>query len=208
MKLIKLLTAFVSLVFVLSAQASQAVVLDFESLASSGTSFVNVADGYEEDGFKFLSLQMPGNFDAFGVWQTGSQVYPGSTALFNQYQDAVTQLAKIGGGAFDATSINLACLNLSPLPNTVTFVGTRADNSTVTNVITMGNPSVMTTYAFSGMSNIVKLEWAQTPPFNQFDNIVINPVPEPATLYVLGLGAVALLKRRRSREHFGLKNVH
>lgn len=198
MKTFKPLAAILSFVFVVAAQAARAEILDFESLASSGTGLVNVADGYQEDGFKFLSVQMPGNFDAFGVWQTGSQVYPGSTALFNQYQDAVTQLSLVSGGAFDAASINLACMNLSPLPNTVTFVGTRADNSTVTNVITMGNPSVMTTYAFTGMSNIVKLEWAQTPPYNQFDNIIVNPVPEPATLCVLGIGAIALLKRRRN----------
>jgi PEP-CTERM motif len=198
MKISKLASASLSLVFLLAAQASQAVVLDFESLATGGTSFNNVADGYTEDGFKFLNLTIPNAADSFGVWQTGSGAHPGSTALFNQWQDAITQLTQVGGGAFDVSSIQLASLNLSPLPNTVTFTGTRADNSTVTQAITMGNPSVLTTYNFAGMNNMVKLEWSQVFPFHQFDNINLTPVPEPASIAVLGLGALALIRRRRT----------
>ncbi len=198
MKLSKSMTTLLSVVFVLSAQASQAILLDFNTLTASGSSLVNVADGYTEDGFKFLNLTIPNAADSFGVWQTGSSAFAGSAALFNQWQDAVTQLTQINGGAFDVASIQLASLNLSPLPNTVTFKGTRADNSTVTQAITMVNPSVLTTYAFSSMNNLVKLEWAQSIPFHQFDNISVNPVPEPATVAVLGLGALALVRRRRT----------
>ena len=192
------MTTLLSVVFVLSAQASQAILLDFNTLTASGSSLVNVADGYTEDGFKFLNLTIPNAADSFGVWQTGSTAFAGSAALFNQWQDAVTQLTQINGGAFDVASIQLASLNLSPLPNTVTFKGTRADNSTVTQAITMVNPSVLTTYAFSGMNNLIKLEWGQSIPFHQFDNISVNPVPEPATLAVLSLGALALVRRRRA----------
>jgi len=198
MKLSKSMTTLLSVVFVLSAQASQAILLDFNTLTANGTSLVNVADGYTEDGFKFLNLTIPNAADSFGVWQTGSTAYAGSTALFNQWQDAVTQLTQINSGAFDVASIQLASLNLSPLPNTVTFKGTRADNSTVTQAITMVNPSVLTTYAFSGMNNLIKLEWGQSIPFHQFDNISVNPVPEPATVAVLGLGALAMVRRRRT----------
>ncbi len=197
MKISKSVSATFSLAFLFAAQASQAVVLDFNSLSAGGTSLVNVADGYTEDGFRFLNLQIPNAFDSFGVWQTGSGAYAGSPALFNQYQDAMTQLTQIGGGAFDATSIQLASLNLSPLPNTVTFTGTRANNSTVTQAITLSNPTVLLTYNLTGMTNIVKLEWAQSVPFHQFDNINVNPVPEPATIAVLGIGALALIRRRR-----------
>ena len=33
--------------------------------------------------------------------------------------------------------------------------------------------------------------------FVVFDNVTVTPVPEPATLVALGLGAAALLRRRR-----------
>jgi MYXO-CTERM domain-containing protein len=194
----KLASVALSFGLLLAAQASQAVVLDFESLATGGTSLNNVADGYAEDGFKFLNLTIPNAADSFGVWQTGSGAHPGSTALFNQWQDAITQLTQIGGVAFNASSIQLASLNLSPLPNTVTFVGTRADNSTVTQAITMVNPSVLSTYSFVGMNNLVKLEWSQAVPFHQFDNINVSSVPEPASLAVVGLGVLALIRRRRA----------
>lgn len=197
MKISKSVSATFSLAFLFAAQASQAVVLDFESLVTAGTGIRDVADGYTEDGFKFLNLTLPNRADSFGVWQTGNSAFPGSTSLFNPWQDATTQLSQVGGGAFDATTIRLASLNLSPLANTVTFVGTRADSSTITQAITMVNPSIMTTYSFTGMSNIVKLEWVHTFPFQQFDNINVNPVPEPATIAILGLGALALIRRRR-----------
>ncbi|HLO99104.1 MAG TPA: PEP-CTERM sorting domain-containing protein, partial [Fimbriimonas sp.] len=154
---------------------------------------------YTEDGFKFLNTTLPNQADSFGSWQNSSGAYAGSTTLFNQYQDAITQLSRVGGGAFDVSSIDLASLNLSPLPNTVTFTGTRGDNSTVVNAITMSNPSALLTYNFTGMTNIVKLEWAQSIPFHQFDNINVNSVPEPATMSALALGVLAFARRRRHR---------
>lgn len=190
---------FAALVAAVSmAPTANAVVLDFQTLGSAGTGLTNVADGYTEDGFKFLNTTLPNLSDSFGVWQNSSGAFAGSTALFNQWQDAVTQLSAVGGGAFDASQISLASLNLSPLPNTVTFVGTRADSSTVTNAITMSNPSQLLTYNFTGMTNIVKLEWSQAFPFHQFDNVVVvNSVPEPATVSAIALGIVALARRRR-----------
>lgn len=180
-----------------AAQTANAVVLDFQSLAAPGTFLTNVADGYTEDGFKFLNTTLPNLADSFGSWQNSSTAFAGSTTLFNQWQDAITQLSRVGGGAFDVSTIDLASLNLSPLPNTVTFTGTRGDNSTVVNAITMSNPSALLTYNFTGMTNIVKLEWSQSFPFHQFDNINVNSVPEPATMSALALGVLAFARRRR-----------
>jgi len=77
------------------------------------------------------------------------------------------------------------------------FTGKRADNSTITNTFSLTDPENMHTFTFTGMTDVVSVEWYQYWPYNQFDNVTTSAVPEPATLSVLGIGALALLRRRR-----------
>lgn len=80
----------------------------------------------------------------------------------------------------------------------MTLIGTRADNSTVTNQFTLSPGQVLTTYNLTGMTNIVSLSLDDgSDSWFQFDNIVTEAVPEPATMTVLGFGLAAMARRRR-----------
>ena len=185
---------------IVACQSAFATVITFESLGSGGTNSNSVADGYTESGYQFNNLNHVGDAVAFAVWQTGNtNDFNGSTALFNNYDSGQTEMTQVGGGGFNVTSIDMSCLYLNnPGAFSVSFTGTRADASTVTNTFTLNTPNSVQTFNFSGMSNVVKLDWTQSSPYHQFDNININTVPEPASLAVLGLGAFALIRRRKN----------
>lgn len=175
-------------------------VLTFEDLEVTGGDSADVADGYTSMGYVFHNLDNVGLSDAFAVWATDSLFYPGSTALFNNGFGDTTRLSRIDAGAFDMLSIELCDAFLRTVEYDIEFVGTRADASTVSNTFSITDGANLNTFLFSGMTNIVKLEWVQGPSFgHQFDNVTLNPtvVPEPASMAALGFGAAALLRRRR-----------
>jgi hypothetical protein len=177
--------------------AANAVVIDFEELAVSGA-VGDVANGYTTQGFTFTStLSVPEwQGEAFAVWGSSSIFYAGSTALFNNF-DAEKTTMTMGGGAFNATSIDLTSLFLDS-GSSINFTGTRANNTTVTNILTITDPVAFQTFNFTGMTNIVKLSWDQFDPYHQFDNINVSAVPEPASLAALALGGLALIRRKRA----------
>jgi hypothetical protein len=158
---------------------TQIIVIDFEALASSGTSVTFVAS-YSEDGFTLVDPDYAGN-DAFGAPQSATTwFYVGpSTALVNNMapgSDGITMLTKDDGGTFDVSSIDLGEVDPeSPAPVAVPFTGTRADGSTVTTTFTTDGAAGFETFTFDGFTDLVSLSWAQQSPFHQFDNITLDP---------------------------------
>jgi hypothetical protein len=192
-------TAFAVLCAGLTAGANAAII-DFEDLINNGAQFTYFGDNVNSGGFNFASTLHIGDNSAIASWTNGLPgFYTGSVSLFANYSDDVLRMTQVGGAAFNVTSIDLADVFRGAGGQTVTLIGTRADTSTVTQNFVLG-PDNLQTFAVVGMTNVTSMTLDDgTSSFFQFDNINVSPVPEPATMAVVGIGALALLRRRRAR---------
>jgi hypothetical protein len=183
-----------------------ATTITFESLAQPGTGANTFAGPYIEAGYQFVNNVTP--FD-FGNWQTGSANYPGSTALFNDRQTGITTLTQVGGGEFAMVSLDLMAFITNSAAQTITFTGTLPNNSTVTQsflVPASGSSITENLFVFTnpGFNDVKSVAFgAQNAPDYQFDNVIVNAVPEASSTWLLllfGLPAMLglnfLLRRR------------
>jgi hypothetical protein len=197
---VKILVLAVLLGAVPSASAQ---VVDFEDLANNGAGgFTFQGDNVVSGGFRFASVLQQGNPGAIASWTEDSpDFYTGSVAIFANTGGDSLDMSLVGGGAFDVLSID-ACdiFRAAGTAMTVTLTGTRADSSIVSDSFVLVPSNDLTTYAVSGLTDVVSLNLSDDNGGSlwfQFDNVVVNVVPEPATIVALGIGAVALLRRRQ-----------
>jgi hypothetical protein len=184
---------------VLTIAPAQAAVMTFESLALNDNAIHNAGSTYTESGF---TLSYAGQI---GLLYYGTQrsSYTGSTALYPYSTASLTRLTKVGGGAFDLSSIDLADASNSGTQPTINFTGTRADNTIVTQSLALDNLPGVQTFNFSGFTNLAKVEWNSISPFGaQFDNINVSAasstsVPEPFTIVGTLIGGTAALRMRK-----------
>lgn len=171
-------------------------ILDFDSLLHSDTSYTDQGRIYLEDGYK-----LDANNDlGFANWGTLSENYIGSPSLLNDAGPGLTTLKRADNQLFNLYSIDLAGLFIGVTGINVTFIGTKADNSLVSQTFT--GPLTSATYTFNNFTNLSKVEWLQdndTLGLHQFDNIVVSSVPEPNKAFLLGVGLIgtALLRRKQ-----------
>lgn len=200
--------AFLAALGALSANATN---LFFVGLSTAGNGSTTEGNSVSQSGFTFLD-EGGGGGTGFSIWQASSANLPGldtaNTSLFETFAGSTTGLTQTGNAPFTVLSIDLAqydCCN--PVStHDVTFTGTFGNNSTIQQTFTVaqtGGTPALTTFAFSGFTNIVKLEFTQgggAPSGYQFDNVQITDTPEPATFALAAgslLGLIALRKRLR-----------
>jgi hypothetical protein len=159
-------------------------VIDFESLRVVDNATHDHGFVYAEDGFTLNNLANDHGLATFGVLEPR---FPGSTALFNNTVDGVTELIKTGGGAFHLTSIDLAELNGAD-HSIVAFTGELLGGGSVNQTFTLdgiGPANGLQTFVFNGFNDVVRVRWTQAAPYHQFDNITLGAVPEPGTMALL-----------------------
>lgn len=179
------------------AAGASAQTIDFQALEMNDAGIHDWGYVYQEDGYTLFHDQSePFEFRTFG---TQSSAYPGSTALFNNTVNGVTELVKDDGGAFSLFSIELSNLN-GQGPVTVNFSGFLNGNLVATDSFTTSNQfgNILEEFVFNpDFANVDHVTWVQESPFHQFDNITVAPIPAPGTLAVAALVSLYAPRRRR-----------
>ncbi len=171
------------------------VTIDFESLEHVDGGQPSHGSSYSEDGYLLESGR------GLGSHGTLRPEFTGSTSLHARGAGSFISLTAENGDAFDLESIVLARMNqLGAGTRLVSFEGTLSGGGTVNQSFVLDEPAwsfVRRTFEFTGFDEVVSVTWRQEGQFHQFDNIVVNSVPEPVSLGLLGLGMLAVGVRRR-----------
>ena len=139
-----------------------AAVIDFEQLASAGPHFMNLGPTYEEDGFTIRNLQVLNKL-AFRTAQSGNvTAYPGSAALFNNFNGGVTELTRTDGKPFDLFSIDFSEIDRERLgPTSVTVTGNIAAGGSVSVTLALDGVFGFETLVLPGFSALTSVTWLQ-----------------------------------------------
>ncbi len=201
----------IALLFASSANIAYAetITIDFNALQSVNAVSFN---SYTEDGYLFTPSNA-GQSDALAVLGSSDFRYAGSPAMSIAYWSQTVTLTRIDNQLFDLTSIDLASYyGSSDIPSIsatfdLTLSGTFADNSIISQTVTISNTNTLSTYNLTGFNNLKSVKWVQGIDNNydnkhQFDNLVLSsvaPVPEPETyaMFLAGLGLMGFAARRK-----------
>jgi hypothetical protein len=170
---------------------------------------------YVEKGFRFTNddTTLPDPARALASWGVGNSfsadLSSTSATLFNNAENSTTTLARVGGGAFDLTSIDFAygVLGFSDTPFDVVFHyvgGTSFTLSTALDLTVAGLQS----FVFD-QHNLLSVTWQPTSTNGggvlQWDNVNVTPlaattpIPAALPLFVSALGMLGFAAWRKRR---------
>jgi len=125
-------------------------------------------------------------------------------SLGTHYTDGIVYIDTINGLPFDALSIDITERSTDLTSQRIDFTGWLTGGGTVTQSFTTdadSNAGTFETFVFdSSFENLTLLYWTGNPAdVVAYDNIVIDPVPEPTTLLLLGSGLIGLAGFRKKK---------
>ncbi len=206
----KFLKSGVAAALVMFAASSFAAptTLDFTKLDTSNGAVAS----FPEDGFK-LTNDCAGLRKNIGTWRNPIFVAKTDCLLsdasgrgnnkntwaYTKYENSVTTLARLDGGAFNLDSIELDDHDQRNgwSDNTIDFTFKHAKGGDTKKTVTLNRTNGLQNVVFSE-SNLISASWTSSK-WVEFDNIQTSAVPEPTSLALLplALGGAFFASRRR-----------
>jgi len=182
--------------------------IDFEDLALD---LPGVGGDRTSDGFFFDTGANHSHIDDGTSWGTTNGTH--ILVIDDLFGPDPVTFSPTAGGAFDLTSMDLSEAHTFASAHRIQVTGTRFGGGANPTPLTLtldffaSPPGVFgfQTFGFgSDWTNLASvtlrgIDGAGGANYFAIDNIVVNPVPEPGTLTLLGLGSVYLIRRRRNR---------
>lgn len=165
------------------------VLVDFHELAHAGSGVGPTADLYAFEGLQFKGYSGPlgvgGDSEALTSVGSSASSYPGSAGLANRYFDGTIEIRSIDQQSFELQSLELSEYN-SDAPNahrTITFVGTKADGTTVSQSITTDGTFGFEPVTFINFSDLTSVHWQSRS--THIDNVQASIAPKSYELEIV-----------------------
>ena len=182
-----------SILLVLPGTTASALTITFENVAPAGSVLnVNPAAPYAEAGFTLT----PTNANSAVIDSANVVDFPGDTTDFFGFAEG--NLITLSGSApFTLNGLLVGPNTVSSTPTvSMTLLGTLSGGGTLT--ATFAGLSTATSETLN-WANLTSVRFSATDD-SGLDNIVINQVPEPSSLALLGAAALAVGARRSRRQ--------
>lgn len=191
-----------ALLFALTlANLCRADILTFDSPSVAFQQGYGPGQAYIEDGFSFTTTNTPGYSGSIIRFNPATQISQApndGTIYFGDTYYSHPMMNRPDGALFDISQIDLSYYSESVMVSNITFLGNKADGSTVTTTFMLNGPydAQFQTFQFdSDWTDLVSVDFL-TQGF-AWDNIDVTIVPEPNIAALIINGVLLLILARR-----------
>lgn len=194
------------------ASQAQSVTIDFEGVVNPDDSLLPSLP-YSEDGFTLENLTASG-FGVDGIFGATTGVNSNGSSIFAWCSDCVGQqtflLTPNTPTLFSIQSLDASNMGLDFFADgmAISAVGNFSGGGTVSQTFNIIENTWTTFNVLPSFTNLVSLEITNNilvgAPIHDFaiDNLVLNPIPEPATIMLFGIGLLGLAGVSRKKNNF------